>query len=141
MTDRKQELTAERLREVLAYDPETGVFTRKVRTTQQRKGRGRRWKHCDAKGYITSAVTDGAYASHTAWPGCTSTANGRADQIDHINGDQNRTTESRIFEKRNARREPPQPARASSAQQDRVSWRSTRSPWEFQSGDQVDGKQ
>jgi hypothetical protein len=91
------DLTAERLRELLHYDPETGVFTWLPRQREMfREARhhaiwntrysGKRAGHAGAAlGYETISVIDRAYFSHRlawlyvhgAWPLC---------EIDHING-------------------------------------------------------
>jgi hypothetical protein len=80
----KQELTAERLREVLSYDPDTGVFTRKVRTAQSvRVGDVAGTRHIC--GYWQINVFGALYLAHRlAWL----YTNGEwpAAEIDHING-------------------------------------------------------
>lgn len=77
------QITAARLREVLHYDPDTGVFSRR-----ERVGRGRNGSRCGtagtthSKGYVTIKVDGKTYKAHRlawlymtgVWP---------ADQIDH----------------------------------------------------------
>lgn len=78
------ELTAERLREVLSYDPETGIFRRKVATAQCIKV-GAIAGSPHSKGYLRIMVDNRSYLAHRLvwlyvygrWP---------ADQLDHING-------------------------------------------------------
>lgn len=78
------ELTAERLREVVDYDAETGAFTRKVRTSGNTQV-GRVVGNKSGTGYLYASVLGRRYSMHRLawlyvrgrWPnGC----------IDHING-------------------------------------------------------
>lgn len=82
-------ITAARLRELLHYDPETGVFTRKVRTAQRHQVGDRADYGINTggmKGYRTVALDSRKYLAHRAawlyvygeWPN---------DQIDHMDGD------------------------------------------------------
>jgi hypothetical protein len=74
MTEARGELTAERLRELLSYDPETGVFTWRVNR--------RRWKAGQMagtiveKGYIRIRVDDG-FTLLIGWRFSTSLAHGQ----------------------------------------------------------------
>ena len=63
------ELTAERLREVLGYDPETGVFTRRLATTCRVKAGGT--VGCLRRdGYLTTSIDSKLYLLHRlAWLG------------------------------------------------------------------------
>lgn len=75
-------ISAERLREVVHYDPETGEFTNKVKRANAQVGK--KLGGVNAKGYIVIGIDDGIYLAHRlawlhtqgAWPA----------QIDHING-------------------------------------------------------
>ncbi len=77
------ELTAERLREVLHYDPETGVFTWKVAASRRRPS-GSTAGTRDNQGYTVIRFEGNGYKAHRlawlyvhgTWP---------ADQIDHDN--------------------------------------------------------
>jgi hypothetical protein len=76
-------LTAERLREVLEYDPGTGRFTWRIR--HRRIGVGAEAGSIDRRGYVRIRIGGKRYAAHrlawlyvhAAWP---------SDQIDHIDG-------------------------------------------------------
>lgn len=82
-------LTAERVRELLNYDPDTGIFTRKIRTAQRHHVGDRAdfiSKSGSAKGYHRVSVDSERYQAHRVawlhyygeWPSVF---------IDHINGD------------------------------------------------------
>lgn len=82
----KTDLTAQRLRELLHYDPETGVFTRAVRAGHAAAGS---LAGClDCHGYIRIKVAGDYFRAHRlawlyvhgAWP---------AGFIDHVNGVRN----------------------------------------------------
>ena len=84
MTDSKQELTAERLRELLDYDPATGVFTRKVRTTNRIKV-GDVAGYLRNDGYIRIKIDGRMHLAHRlAW--LYVKGESPPDQIDHRNG-------------------------------------------------------
>jgi hypothetical protein len=86
----KKQLTAERLRELLHYDPETGIFTRKISITLSKQ-----FKAGDVAGgidkslgYIVISVENARYRAHRlawfyvygVWP---------VHGVDHINGIRN----------------------------------------------------
>ena len=83
MTERKQELTAERLRELLAYDQDTGVFTWKVNVSNVKAG-GVAGGH-NTKGYTHIKIDGRKHSAHRLvwlyahgeWPPA---------EVDHING-------------------------------------------------------
>lgn len=91
----KTNLTAERLREVLSYDPETGVFHH-LREDVIRRFRRLEAGSIDKDGYVIIGVDGAVYRAHRLawlyvhgqWP---------AHEIDHINGipDDNRITNLR----------------------------------------------
>lgn len=76
-------LTAERLRELLSYDPETGIFTRRVRRSSQAAGTQAGWL---GGGYWHIKLDKRCYLSHrlawlhvySMWP---------TGEIDHIDAD------------------------------------------------------
>lgn len=77
------ELTAERLQELLHYEPETGIFTWKVRTSNRVKV-GDVAGCPDGRGYLLIMVQSRLYKAHRlawlhfhgVWP---------KDQLDHVN--------------------------------------------------------
>ncbi len=82
-------LTAERVREVLDYDPETGVFTRRgdtFKTVEHKHGLGYRTMRIDGSVLLSHRVA--WLWVHGRWP---------VGEIDHINGvrDDNRLTNLR----------------------------------------------
>lgn len=76
--------SAERLRELLHYDPATGVFTRLVRTSNRIKV-GDVAGSANSEGYIRICVEGSEYYAHRlAW--LYTTGLWPKEQIDHING-------------------------------------------------------
>jgi hypothetical protein len=81
-TTGQDKLTAERLRERLHYDAETGVFTRRVGSGHAHAGDMAGSVH--STGYVRIGIDGGKYTAHClawlyvhgVWP---------SDQIDHIN--------------------------------------------------------
>lgn len=71
------ELTADRLREILNYDPKTGVFTRKIRTSNS-VHIGDVTGYLNSKGYLQIHVNGKLYLAHRlawfyvygVWPKC-----------------------------------------------------------------------
>lgn len=78
-------LSHERLIHLLTYDPETGVFARRVATRGHRAGEACGWRD-EAEGYARVKVDGVSYAAHRlawlyvtgAWP---------KDEIDHVDLD------------------------------------------------------
>lgn len=76
--------TAERLRELFHYDPETGVFTRAMGV---KKGAAGTVAGTPSQGYVNIGVDWRIYRAHRlAWCYVTGSDPGAAE-IDHINGD------------------------------------------------------
>jgi len=77
-----QMLTQARLKELLEYNPETGIFVRKI--SYARVYRGQEITAIDSKGYITAGIDRKRYRAHRlaflymtgSWP---------KNQVDHIN--------------------------------------------------------
>jgi hypothetical protein len=78
-------IAAERLRELLHYDQDTGVFTRRIARSGFRAAVGDVAGCVDAKGYLVIKLGRGYKAHRLAWLWVT--GEWPADQIDHINGD------------------------------------------------------
>jgi hypothetical protein len=57
-------LTQERLKEILRYDPETGLFTRLEASKQNRRFIGTVAGSCNGKGYVFIRVEGRLYAAH-----------------------------------------------------------------------------
>jgi hypothetical protein len=77
----RTDLTAERLKELLSYDPDTGVFRREKTNQKKLVGSVAGCKN-GVSGYRVVRVADSLYLEHRlawlyVWP---------VDQIDHING-------------------------------------------------------
>jgi hypothetical protein len=79
-------LTAERLRNVVDYNPETGVFTRRARLAQRHRVGDRADIPIKQTGYRSIGIDGKTYQAHRCawlyvhgeWP---------SDTIDHLNGD------------------------------------------------------
>ena len=86
-------LTASRLRELVNYDPQTGLFTRLIRTSNRCSADGRADKLWPGKQKRMRVHLGGVYywAHRLAW--LFVYGNNPSDQIDHINGD---ATDNRI---------------------------------------------
>lgn len=82
----ESDLTAARLRDLLNYDAETGVFTRRVRTSNRVKVGDRVGTYSASDGYLRAHIGNRLYLMHRlawlyvngGWP---------AKNLDHANGD------------------------------------------------------
>ena len=91
-------LTQTRLKELLHYDPESGIFTRKVRTTNSVKVGDVAGTVDNTTGYLRITVDGKIYKAHRlAW--LLHTGEWPVDQIDHAN---NVKTDNRIVNLRPA---------------------------------------
>ena len=81
----KRELTAERLRELLSYDPDSGLFTR-LKQTAPHKGLAGSIAGClNDHGYVLISVESHQYRAHRlAW--LYMTGSWPEHEVDHING-------------------------------------------------------
>lgn len=81
--NRNMELTADRVREYLIYDPDTGMLIHRVRPGRMRKGQPATRR--DNYGYLNVSIDGRSYKAHRiAWL----YVHGRwpTEQLDHING-------------------------------------------------------
>lgn len=93
-------LTAARLRELLSYDPETGIFRRLVSTSRNAKA-GDVAGGLNSEGYVRISVDGSSYRAHRlawlyvhgVWP---------SDQLDHWNGVRNDNRYKNLREATNA---------------------------------------
>jgi len=77
-------ITADEARELLHYEPETGVFTRRVKTSSRAKA-GSAAGTVNGRGYLRIRLTAKQYLAHRlAW--LIMTGEFPPEQIDHING-------------------------------------------------------
>jgi hypothetical protein len=121
-------ITAQRLREVLNYDPETGVLTRLVRTARRIRI-GDVAGNVDTRGYLRLEIDGRQYAAHRlAW--LHMTGEWPPADIDHINGERtdNRWSNLRLATRaqniRNSRRRSTNTTGFKG-----VSWQSARKKW------------
>ena len=100
---KQDKLTAERLRERLHYDAETGVFTRRFGSGHARAGDMAGTVH--RTGYVRISIDGGKYTAHHlawlyvhgVWP---------SDQIEHINRKRSDNRIANLRERRAALRRP-----------------------------------
>lgn len=80
-----REATAERVRELFRYDPETGIFTRLVDSPMHRAKAGETSASINSQGYAQIRVDGKRYKAHRlAW--LHMTGEWPTQQIDHIDG-------------------------------------------------------
>lgn len=107
------ELTQERLKELLRYDPDTGLFTWIVGNGRRTDQAGRRAGCPNAKGYIRISVDQRAYMAHRlAW--LYMTGKWPEQFIDHENLDKGDNRWGNLREATKAQNNANQPARTSS---------------------------
>lgn len=121
-------LTAERLRQVLHYDPETGKFTWKV-TLSRRAPAGAAAGTCDIRGYQIIRLDHTKYRAHRlawlyvcgVWP---------TEELDHINRDR---SDNRVANLRLASRpensQNTSPKRSNTSGRKGVSWHARTGRW------------
>jgi hypothetical protein len=121
-------LTAERLRELLAYNAETGVFINRVNRGTTGKA-GCRVGARDGRGYIAMNIEGRLYVAHRlAW--LYVTGEWPSDQIDHINGLRDDNRFANLREATNAKNRLNSKRRADNASGFKgVSWERRRSVW------------
>lgn len=96
----KTDLTAQRLRELLHYDPETGVFIWRMQAHKSRRKIGDRAGCRGADGYVVIGVDAGYFKAHRlAWLYCHGVW--PAGDIDHMNGNR---SDNRLCNLRDASR-------------------------------------
>jgi len=97
----RNNLTAERVREIIDYNPETGIFIRRINSAKGKTRAGDVAGHIESNGYLALWVLGTKYLAHRiawlymtgAWP---------VDQIDHINRDRSDNRFENLREVNNA---------------------------------------
>lgn len=128
-------LTAELLRQVLAYDPQTGIFTQRIDRRGVRAGQRAGWQMLN--GYVGIAVLGKQYYGHRlawlyvrgTWP---------ATQIDHRNRDRADNRFANLREATNGQNQMNIGKKPGTSQFKGVSWQAQIKRW--QAHIQVDGR-
>jgi len=125
----KSKITAERLREMLSYDPETGVFIRLI-TTSNRAPKGSVSGRNNGNGYLRMMVDGQTYYAHRlawfyvygTWP---------ANEIDHRDGDGTNNRIDNLRQATHAQNGQNQPLRITNKSgMPGVSWLKSYQKWE-----------